>query len=363
MNPEEIDGTLNRETGEYIPPLWYTQLCEKCKAEPNRKHILFIDELTNVKPTVQSLVYSIVLDRAGKDGLWPLPDNAVVVGAGNENADNLAAYPMTNALYRRFSHINYEVDLNSWVDWATGVSQVSPIENVERESEENQARIHPAILTYIMSRGEKVLNQELDEENPKIVTDPRKWKIASKVLYATKNPKALIPAIGEELTADFVNYTKQMHLTVEDVIAGNYDVNQLQDSDFSEQMSTIAGLTLAEEDELQPVRQFIGENFGKEILATYDSMWVRNDPERAIILQECKDSMVGKEVNYQNSQSSKRQNTISNTKEVDEDFNDGTDSIFSYKKSNTRNSILSINKKKKESSADWSDGTDTIYKI
>ena len=84
MNPEEVDGTLNRETGEYIPPLWYTQLCEKCEKEPERKHILFIDELTNVKPTVQSLVYSIVLDRAGKDGLWPLPKNAVVVAAGNE---------------------------------------------------------------------------------------------------------------------------------------------------------------------------------------------------------------------------------------------------------------------------------------
>ncbi len=291
MNPEEIDGTLNRETGEYIPPLWYTQLCEKCKAEPDRKHILFIDELTNVKPTVQSLVYSIVLDRAGKDGLWPLPENAVVVGAGNENADNLAAYPMTNALYRRFCHINLKVDIVSWLDWASGIDGIKPIEEKKIEKSEEQARIHPVIYSYIMSRGEKVLNQELDEENPKIVTDPRKWEIASKVLYATKNPKALIPAIGEELTADLVNFTKQTHISIDDVLNQNYIEEDLLYSNFSERMSIIAGLTMASEEQLQKMRAFIGNYFGNEILATYDSMWVHNDPERAVILQECKDAM------------------------------------------------------------------------
>ena len=120
MNPEEIDGTLDRDTGESIPPLWYQQLTDKCVNEPDRKHILFIDELTNVKPTIQSLVYSIVLDRAGKDGLWPLPENSVVVAAGNESSDNLAAHPLTNALHRRFCHIYYDIDKSNWFNWAIG---------------------------------------------------------------------------------------------------------------------------------------------------------------------------------------------------------------------------------------------------
>ena len=38
MNPEEIDGTLDREDGTFIAPLWYKQLKEKCEAEPDRKH-------------------------------------------------------------------------------------------------------------------------------------------------------------------------------------------------------------------------------------------------------------------------------------------------------------------------------------
>ena len=290
MNPEEVDGTLNRETGEYIPPLWYTQLCNKCKAEPDRMHVLFIDELTNVKPTVQSLVYSIVLDRAGKDGLWPLPENSVVVGAGNENVDNLAAYPMTNALYRRFSHIYYEVDLNSWLQWATGVSTEKPVANAKPVTSQKQARIHPAILAFVQTRGQDVLNQELDEENSHIVTDPRKWEIASKVLYATNNPKALLPAIGEALTADFVAFTKSMQLTVDDVVDKNYQQYELRTYNFSQRVATIAGLTVADENELGVVREFIGENFGSELLATYDAMWVRNDPERALILQDVIDA-------------------------------------------------------------------------
>jgi hypothetical protein len=286
MNPEEVDGTLDRETGKFIPPLWYTQLCEKCKAEPGRKHVLFIDELTNVKPTVQSLIYSIVLDRAGKDGLWPLPENAVIVAAGNENADNLAAYPLTNALFRRFSHIYYEVDKNSWLDWATGVSKVQKQEHV-KEDKSDRARIHPAIVAYIMSRDEGVLNQDLDEENPHIVTDPRKWEIASNVLYTTKNPNALKPAIGEDLTADFVDFVKSIQLSVDDVLKGRYNARDYAEMDISKKLSTLVGLCMASEKDLPVIRGFISSTMGKEILATYDSLWIRNDPERAEIIAEC----------------------------------------------------------------------------
>ena len=278
MNPEEVDGTLNRETGEYIPPLWYTQLCEKCESEPDRKHILFIDELTNVKPTVQSLVYSIVLDRAGKDGLWPLPENAVVVAAGNESKDNLAAYPLTNALFRRFNHIYYEVDKEDWLSWATKVN-----------SSMEGKKIHPAIIAYIMSKKD-VLNQELDEENPKIVTDPRKWEMASKVLYMTNNPYALLPAVGEELTADFVDFVQKIQITPQDIVSGNYDEEDFKELNISQKLSTIAGLTIAQESELALVREFIKDNLGKEQLATFDTLWIGNDPERAMIIGELREN-------------------------------------------------------------------------
>jgi len=284
MNPEEIDGTLNRDTNEFNPPYWYKELKAKCEAEPDKVHTLFIDELTNVKPAVQSLVYSIVLDRAGKDGMWPLPDNAVVVAAGNETVGNAAAYPMTNALFRRFCHLYYKIDKDEFLDWATGVRNVTPQEYDRAIAKEDG--IHPAIIAYITARGEKVLNQDMDEDNPKIVTDPRKWEIASNVLKYTNNPKALQPAIGDELTADFVHFTESMYATIDGIVNGEYDKDDFKDLSISDMLSTSAGLVGVEEDNLAKVRDFISEKFGQEILASFDGMWIRNDVNRALIVDE-----------------------------------------------------------------------------
>ena len=193
---------------------------------------------------------------------------------------------MTNALFRRFCHIYYDVDKEDWLDWATGISKVQPKTHSVQDNEP-RARIHPAIVSYIMSRDDNILNQDLDEENPTIVTDPRKWEIASNVLYSTKNPKALVAAIGENLTTDFVDFVQKINISVEDVMSGNYDINEFKEKDFSDQLSSILGLCMANEEELPKVRAFIDMALNKEILATFDILWIRNDPERAAIIADC----------------------------------------------------------------------------
>ena len=165
-----------------------------------------------------------------------------------------------------------------WITWAT-----------KGNSSMQGKRIHPAIITYIMSKKD-VLNQELDEENPHIVTDPRKWEMASKILYATNNPIMLLPAIGAELTADFVDFVQQMQLTPQDIVNGNYDKEHFKELNISQKLSTIAGLTIAQESELALVREFIKDNLGKELLATYDTLWIGNDPERAMIIGELREN-------------------------------------------------------------------------
>ena len=59
------------------------------------------------------------------------------------------------------------------------------------------------------------------------------------------------------------------------------------EKDFSERFATIVGLVPAKEEELPKVRSFIMETMGKEMLTNFDSMWIRNDPERALIIAEC----------------------------------------------------------------------------
>jgi hypothetical protein len=274
MNPEEVDGILDREsrTGEYLPPLWHTQLCRKCENEPNTQHILFIDELTNVKPTVQSLVYSIVLEHAGKDGLWPLPENSVVVAAGNEKAGNLAAFPLTNALFRRFAHIYYDVNVSEWLGWALGEDSVHK-QAYHEQDKENRTRVHPAIIGYIAARSEGVLYQDLDEDEPRIVTDPRKWKMASDVLYETQNPKSLLPAIGEELTADFTEFTLSIKLTVEDILEKKYNANECRKMDIGKKFAAVIGLLRCPKQHLPVITDFINDCLGKEVCQTFNELW------------------------------------------------------------------------------------------
>lgn len=285
MNPEEIDGTLDRETGKFIPPLWYQQIVEKCNKEPNKMHVLFIDELTNVKPPIQSLVYSIVLDRAGKDGLWPLPKNCAVVAAGNENADNLAAYPLTNALFRRFSHIYFDSDINKWFDWALNINDTVKLPEVSLK--EVKEKMHPSILAFLMT-NRQAFYQDLDEESPKIVTDPRKWEIASKILYKTNNPYSLKPAIGDELTESFINFVRKVRLSVQDVVNQRYDRNLINEikNNTAEKYATTAALSNASEKEMPIVRNFIKNYIDKEQVKVFDLLWIKGSKDRAHALSE-----------------------------------------------------------------------------
>lgn len=287
MNPEEIDGVLNRETGEYIAPLWYTQLVKKCNEEPNRIHILFIDELTNVKPTVQSLVYPIVLDRTGKDGLWPLPKNSIVIGAGNEVADVSAAYPMPSALFRRFCHIYYKVSKEEFLNWATGTDDLENTEVISLNNSKTPiSRLHPAILAYISSREEDILYSEYNEDEPNIVVDTRKWEIASKLLYSSKNPQALRVALGEDITADFVSFVQELPVSINDVMNDNYNAKEIRALDFGKKLATALALTTANEQQIRKVRDFIKECLNSEILAQFEIIWIGRSEERALMIAE-----------------------------------------------------------------------------
>ena len=90
-NGVEADGASG---GVWVPPKWYTDLCRKCETEPDKQHVLFIDEVTNARETTQSLIYHVALEKSIAQGVGKLPNNAVVVLAGNSKEESGAAYNM-----------------------------------------------------------------------------------------------------------------------------------------------------------------------------------------------------------------------------------------------------------------------------
>ncbi len=277
LTPELLIGMAIKNNDEkkveYIAPPWYQRLVDKCEKEPNKIHILFLDELTNASLNMQKYGYSIALDRKVND-FFELPKNCRVVAAGNEINDSKAAFEIAEPLFNRFAHVYIDTTVESWLNWA-----VTPAKDYKRltyEEDENLPKIHPAILAFISYKRDKALRSEYNGETPN--ADPRKWEMASKILYKTKNPEMLRALVGEALTSDFVDFCCKKIITIEDVINNNYDKSNLE-MDISEKYATVVGLSFVDEKNVKIIRDFVA-NLDPEFLALFDTLYCHDDEKR-----------------------------------------------------------------------------------
>ncbi len=268
--PESLNGksVYNQQTGEMIDvqPTWLKKLQEKCKNEPDRYHIVFFDEITNALPSIQGIAFNIVLDRE-VNGIWKLPENARIVAAGNDMKDSLAANQLAEPLFNRFAHVYIKTTTESWLNWAS------------------EYNIHPAIYTFIAYTKGAVLRSDYNGEKPN--ADPRKWEMASKMLYSTRNPEMLRALVGEDITREFVAFCNQEVITLNDVINENYNYRDIDFLNTAARYATILGLSQVDEENLEKVRNF-AINLGKEFGAIFDSLWVHGDESRLEKLAEIK---------------------------------------------------------------------------
>ena len=268
--PESLNGksVYNQQTGEMIdvPPTWLKKLQEKCSNEPDRYHIVFFDEITNALPSIQGIAFNIVLDRE-VNGIWKLPENARIIAAGNDMKDSLAANQLAEPLFNRFAHVYIKTTTESWLNWAS------------------EYNIHPAIYTFIAYTKGAVLRSGYNGEKPN--ADPRKWEMASKMLYSTRNPEMLRALVGEDITKEFVAFCNQEVITLNDVINENYNYRDIEVLNTAERYATIIGLTQVDEENLEKVRDF-AISLGAEFGAIFDSLWVHGDESRLEKLAEIK---------------------------------------------------------------------------
>lgn len=181
--------------------------------------------------------------------------------------DSLAANQLAEPLFNRFAHVYIKTTTESWLKWA---------------SENN---IHPAIYSYIAYRNGKTLRSKYDGEKPN--ADPRKWEMASKMLYKTGNPEMLRALVGEDITREFVEFCNQPVITLDDVINNNYTEKDVKALNTAEKYATTMGLTQVDDDNLEKVRGF-AKDLGPEFGAIFDSLWTHGDKNRLERMAEAK---------------------------------------------------------------------------
>ena len=250
-----------------VKPTWLVNLENKCQREPNKIHLLFFDELTNALPSIQGMAFNIILDHE-INGKWKLPNNVRIVAAGNEAKDSLSANKMVEPLFNRFAHVYIKTNLDNWLKWAV------------------KNNIHPNIIAYMSYKSGETLRTKYDGIKPN--ADPRKWEMASKLLYATGSVNSLTSLIGEELTADFLAFCSLNVITLKDVLNSNYNLEDLSKMNHAEIYSTIISLLSATPEEYSCVKEFLN-NFPKEYQTLFTSLWATTDEKiEAVIINEQK---------------------------------------------------------------------------
>lgn len=284
LDPELLDGLSGEKDGKavHIKPPWLEELEAKCEEEPEKIHIVFLEELTNASTRMQGKAYGIALDKKVA-GRWKLPENARVVAAGNEIEESLIANELGEPLYARFAHVNIETDVESWLEWAVTPESSYERLNYERENRD-RPKIHPSIYAYVSYRGEEVLRTPYDREHPKPYAAPRRWKMASDMLYASNKPETLRAIVGEEITRDFIEFCKMPTISLEDVINGNYGEENIQ-MDLGKKLATVATLVRVDEANMPKVREFV-KKLGPEFLRKFEVQWAGKNEERLERLQE-----------------------------------------------------------------------------
>ena len=338
MFPEKVVGSVNLQTGQSIPPDFAKtaimqeateeekklieeniqniyeiadKVYERSK-ESDKKVVIMLDELLNVKPAVQSLVYTLVLNRMVEIGKGlKLPDNVVVVATGNQKKYSSVAEDLAEPLEKRFDHIlDMEPKVGEWIT-EYAIPQ----------------KIHPAVVGYMLSKYNNTGKSENIEdigyfyEEPEVgeehldangckgrTNDPRGWASISNTLYNFERnleqgkyegkdvedimQRSLGTKLREEWAAEFFDFYNLLTLTPEEVANKKYTQADLP-RDISERFAYMTALITADESQVETCREFIRKHCDPEYLSIYDIYWAGNDERKMEKISELEDVSLG----------------------------------------------------------------------
>ena len=139
-------------------------------------NILFLDEISAAPQSVQAAAYQITLDRTV--GEHRLPDNCIVIAAGNRVTDRSVAFTMPKALANRLCHIEIVGDVKSWHNWAI------------------DAGINRIVLGYLDYNPSMLMDFDSVTDDLAFPT-PRSWEMVSNILnHVSENIPEVYPLIA-----------------------------------------------------------------------------------------------------------------------------------------------------------------------
>ena len=193
MEPTDIRGIpfYNKDSGKMD---WAAPV-ELPDEEMSKKYpiiVLFLDEMNSAAPSVQSAGYQLILNR--RIGKYVLPDNVVMVAAGNRESDKGVTYRMPTPLANRFIHLEMKVDFKSWLEWAV------------------LNQIHKDVVGYLSFAKQDLYDFDSKSSSRAFAT-PRSWTFVSQLLEDDDVDHDVLTnliagTVGEGLAVKFMAHRK-----------------------------------------------------------------------------------------------------------------------------------------------------------
>lgn len=256
FSPVDLRG-LPVINAEHTAAKWLLPEIFKMDASNDILNVLFLDEITTAPPSVQVAAYRLILDRA--IGEHKLPDNCLIIAAGNRTTDKSVAYQMSKALANRFIHFEASVDFDEWQEWALSNG------------------IDKRILGYL--NWKKISLNNFDATNKDLAyATPRSWEMLSQVIknfpeIDQKTNVLISGTIGTEISFDFINFCKNYDVlpNIEDIYNGKCTTYTIKDNDLGVQYALTTTLMIENtkqktKDELNNMLLFVDRVLSKEFM-------------------------------------------------------------------------------------------------
>jgi len=151
-----------------------------------------MDEMNSAAPSVQAAAYQLILNR--RVGTYKLPDNVVMVAAGNRETDKGVTFRMPAPLANRFVHLEMTVEWEDYFEWAT------------------ENKIHKDVVGFL-SFSKKDLYDFDPKSSSRSFATPRSWSFVSELLTDDDCDDSTLAdlisgSVGEGLAIKFMAHRK-----------------------------------------------------------------------------------------------------------------------------------------------------------
>ena len=202
-----------------------SELPDEAMAAQYDNIVVFFDEMNSAAPAVQAAAYQLILNR--RVGQYKLPDNVMIVAAGNREADKGVTYRMPAPLANRCVHLELAVNFDDWFQWAVDNKQ------------------HQDVVGYLQFAKQDLYDFDPRSSSRGFAT-PRSWAFVSELLDEdedeTTTTDLVAGSVGEGLAVKFMAHRKvagQMPNPT-DILAGK--VKEMKTSEISAKYSLTVSL-------------------------------------------------------------------------------------------------------------------------